>query len=118
MKIGQQNEFVNRFGDPGEDEFSDRGETVTQRLLLLNGEMVGERLENILNAPSHLANLSPDVGTTVDVIYLTTLTRHPNEEERNQAVSWINQQGRDQRSEEVIDLYWSLLNSAEFRWNH
>ena len=41
-----------------------------------------------------------------------------NEEERNQAVSWINQQGRDQRSEEVIDLYWSLLNSAEFRWNH
>lgn len=118
MKFGQQNEFVSRFGDPGEDEFSDRGETVTQRLLMLNGEMVGERLENILNAPSHLSSLSPDLDTAVDVIYLTTLTRHPNDEERKQAVSGLSGQNREQRGEEVIDLYWSLLNCAEFRWNH
>ena len=118
MKFGQQNEFVNRFGDPGEDEFRDRGETVTQRLLMLNGEMVGERLVNFLNAPSHLARLSPDIDTAVDVIYLTTLTRYPNAEEKRKAASWLNEQGRDQRGEEVIDLYWSLINSAEFRWNH
>ena len=118
MKFGQQNEFVSRFGDPGEDEFSDRGETVTQRLLMLNGEMVGERLENILNAPSHLASLAPDFDAAVDVIYLTTLTRYPNDDERQKAVGWLSEQGRQQRGQEVIDLYWSLLNSAEFRWNH
>lgn len=118
MKFGQQNEFVNRFGDPGEDEFRDRGETVTQRLLMLNGEMVGERLENVFNAPSHLATLSPDIDTTVDVIYLTTLTRHPNVEEMQKAESLLNEQPLDRRGEEVIDLYWSLMNSAEFRWNH
>ena len=118
MKFGQQNEFVNRFGDPGEDEFRDRGETVTQRLLMLNGEMVGERLENVLNVPSHLATLSPDIDTTVDVIYLTTLTRHPNVEEMQKAESLLNEQPLDRRGEEVIDLYWSLMNSAEFRWNH
>jgi len=118
MKFGQQIEFVSRFGDPGEDEFRDRGETVTQRLLMLNGEMVGERLENILNAPSHLASLSPDVDTAVDVIYLTTLTRHPNAEELDKAVNGLNETALDQRGEEVIDLYWSLMNSAEFRWNH
>lgn len=118
MKFGQQNEFVNRFGDPGEDEFTDRGETVTQRLLMLNGEMVGERLENIFNAPSHLARLSPDIDTTVDVIYLTTLTRYPNVEEKQKALSLLGEQPLDRRDDEVIDLYWSLMNSAEFRWNH
>ena len=118
MKFGQQNEFVNRFGDPGEDEFRDRGETVTQRLLMLNGEMVGERLENVLNSPSHLAALAPDIDTTLDVIYLTTLTRYPNVEEMQKAKSLLNKQPLDRRGEEVIDLYWSLMNSAEFRWNH
>jgi hypothetical protein len=33
-------------------------------------------------------------------------------------VSGLSGQNREQRGEEVIDLYWSLLNCAEFRWNH
>jgi hypothetical protein len=85
---------------------------------MLNGEMVGERLENIFNAPSHLARLSPDIDTTIDVIYLTTLTRYPNVEEKQKALSLLGEQPLDRRDEEVIDLYWSLMNSAEFRWNH
>lgn len=118
MKFGQQNDFVQRFGDPGEDEFLDRGETVTQRLLMLNGEMVGERLDNFLNAPAHLAGLSPNRETAVDTVYLTTLTRRADEEEKNKAVSAIGDKQGPQRTEEIVDLYWSLLNSAEFRWNH
>ena len=41
-----------------------------------------------------------------------------NDDERQKAVGWLSEQGRQQRGQEVIDLYWSLLNSAEFRWNH
>jgi hypothetical protein len=85
---------------------------------MLNGEMVGERLDNFLNAPSHLGGLSPNPETAVDTVYLTTLTRRADEEERNKAVSAIGDKLGPQRTEEVIDLYWSLLNSAEFRWNH
>ena len=42
---GQQNEFVKRYGDTGEDEFDGRGGTIPQRLLLMNGELVRERIE-------------------------------------------------------------------------
>jgi len=35
MKFGSKRDFVRRFGDPGENEFEQRGETVTQKLLPL-----------------------------------------------------------------------------------
>lgn len=118
MKAGQQNEFVQRFGDPGEEEFADRGETVTQRLLMLNGKMVGDRLENVFSAPSHLGGLSPNRETAIDTVYLTTLTRRANQEEKIHAIKAIADKRGSRRTQEIIDLYWSLLNSAEFRWNH
>ncbi len=118
MKFGQQNDFVKRFGDPGEDEFQDRGETVTQRLLLLNGNMVKERLENGFNAPSHLAPLSPDPETAVEIVYLSTLSRRPTDEEKLTMVKTIESTSGNERGKEVVDLYWTLINSAEFRWNH
>ncbi len=117
-KFGQQQDFVRRFGDPGEDEFLDRGETVTQRLLMLNGAMIGERLKNGLNTPVHLTGISPDPKTAVDIVYLSTLTRRATPEEKERFVKRIEEKPGNQRDQEVIDLYWLLLNSAEFRWNH
>ena len=117
-KFEQQREFVARFGDPGEDEFKDRGETVTQRLLMLNGSMIDDRLNNPLNAPLHLAALSPSLETAVNTVYLSTLTRRATEKEKQKFVKVAEAKQGQQRTEEVVDLYWSLLNSAEFRWNH
>src|SRR5262249_14613159 len=44
-RLGQQNEFVQRYGDTGEDEFDNRGGTIPQRLLLMNGKLVRERIQ-------------------------------------------------------------------------
>ena len=41
-----QNEFVQRYGDTGEDEFDGRGGTIPQRLLLMNGELVRDRIKD------------------------------------------------------------------------
>ncbi|MDG1874391.1 MAG: DUF1553 domain-containing protein [Mariniblastus sp.] len=117
-KFGQQNDFVQRFGDPGEDEFKDRGETVTQRLLMLNGSMIDERLKNLLHTPVFVARLSPDVERAIETIYLATLTRRPSAQEKRRFVSQISSFSGDERVEAVLDLYWALINSAEFRWNH
>ncbi|MFT5303755.1 MAG: hypothetical protein ACI814_004575 [Mariniblastus sp.] len=117
-KYGQQNDFVERFGDPGEDEFIDRGETVTQRLLMLNGKMIDERIESPLNAPLHLAGLAPNAAKAVEVVYLSTLTRRPSPEEAAEMVPAIETKRGKERTAEVLDLYWTLINSAEFRWNH
>ena len=117
-KFEQQNSFVRRFGDPGEDEFEDRGETVTQRLLMLNGSMIDQRLENALNSPLHIDGLAPNASTAVETIYLSTLTRRPTDEERQRMVSEIESKKGKSRTLAVLDGYWTLINSAEFRWNH
>ncbi len=77
-QFGEENDFVQRYGDPGENEFKDRGETITQRLLMLNGDMIDERLQNGFNAPAHLTGLSPGSEKALEVIYLSTLTRRPS----------------------------------------
>ena len=117
--LGQENEFVTRFGDPGEDEFNDRGETVTQRLLMLNGKMVSERLDNGLNTPAYLLGLSPNTEKAVETIYLCTLSRRPTELEKEHFVNLIEtEDDHERKREEIVDLYWALINSSEFRWNH
>ena len=117
-KYGQQQDFVERFGDPGEDEFNDRGETVTQRLLMLNGKMIDELLESPINSPTHLPGLAPTAETAVETIYLTTLTRRPTVTEKENFVGAIDKKSGNGRVREVLDIYWALINGAEFRWNH
>ncbi|MEQ8791095.1 MAG: DUF1553 domain-containing protein [Pirellulaceae bacterium] len=116
----QENDFVERYGDTGEDEFDERGGTIPQRLLMLNGNLVQERTENNLvnNAATRIALLAPDNAKAVEAAYLAVLTRGPSPREldhftRNLAGS----KGRD-RSRRLEDLYWVLLNSTEFSWNH
>ncbi|MEL7495982.1 MAG: DUF1553 domain-containing protein [Planctomycetota bacterium] len=117
-KFGQENDFIQRFGDPGEDEFEDRGETVTQRLLMLNGNMISERLKSVLSSCSLLSQLSPNAETTVETVYLATLSRRPNQDEKERFIAVVEDKFGNDRKREVLDIYWSLINSAEFRWNH
>ena len=83
IKFGQTNEFVRRYGDTGEDEFNDRGGTIPQRLLMMNGEMVTERIgENIVfNAATRIAALTQNNERAVEATYLAVLSRRPTEEE-------------------------------------
>lgn len=119
IKFGQQNDFITRFGDLGEDEFLDRGETVTQRLLLMNGDMIRENIDNTLNVPSKMRNLTSDDQKAIEVVFLATLTRRPTSEEVDFFQISLNRDSKNRiTSQAFIDLYWAILNSAEFRWNH
>src|SRR5262249_24941266 len=44
-RLGQQNEFIKRYGDTGEDEFDGHGGTVPQRLLMMNGSLIQEKIK-------------------------------------------------------------------------
>ena len=74
----QENDFVKRYGDPGDDEFDGRGGTIPQRLVLMNGQLVKERTkENLGNASSQIGGLAPDNRKAVEAAYLAILTRRP-----------------------------------------
>ena len=77
-RYGQQNEFVTRYGDSGEDEFDGRTGTIPQRLLMMNGVLVHEKIkESPFNASTRIAWMAPDDPHAVETAYLAVLTRRP-----------------------------------------
>lgn len=120
VKFGQTNDFVQRYGDLGEDEFSDRGSTIPQRLLMMNGNLVKERTEPnpIMNASSRIATLTRQPEKQVEAAYLAILTRRPTPDELAHFVARLADREDQSRAQAIEDLYWVLLNSTEFSWNH
>ncbi len=117
-RFGQQNEFVKRYGDGGEDEFDGRTGTIPQRLLMMNGNLVHEKIkEDLWNAATRIAWMAPDDARAVETAYLALLTRRPTpaEAEHFEAELADHRLTRVQRLE---DLFWALINSTEFSWNH
>jgi hypothetical protein len=116
----QQNEFVSRYGDTGEDEFSQRSGTIPQRLLMMNGSLVSERTKDDLvkNSVTRNAAVAADDQRAIAAAYWGCLTREPSDAERDYFMSRLARtRGPDRRSV-LEDLYWAMFNSAEFSWNH
>ncbi|MCO6456103.1 MAG: DUF1553 domain-containing protein [Pirellulaceae bacterium] len=119
-RFGQQNDFLQRYGDTGEDEFEDRGGTVSQRLLLMNGELVKERTQEnmVANAPTRVAALAGSNEQAVETAYLCVLSRPPSDDERQHFAARLEGQQGSGRNQAMEDMYWVLINSTEFSWNH
>ncbi|MFM9068210.1 MAG: DUF1553 domain-containing protein [Planctomycetota bacterium] len=120
MKRNETEDFVRRYGDLGEDEFTDRGGTIPQRLLMMNGELVKERTKDniVLNAATRVAALASSDEKAIEIAYLSILSRTPSREEQCGLVELIQNQRGSARNEALEDIWWILLNSTEFSWNH
>ncbi|MEO8499084.1 MAG: hypothetical protein ABI614_28805, partial [Planctomycetota bacterium] len=119
-RFNEQNQFIQRYGDTGEDEFDDRAGTIAQRLLLMNGDMVKERTKPnpFLNATTRISVLAPTDEKAVETSYLTVMSRLPTAAEQAHFAKLLSGTQGDKRSEQLEDLYWVLVNSTEFSWNH
>ncbi len=91
---------------------------LSQALHLLNGDTTQQRIrqgkvvENML-----LEKKSPE--EVISNLYLTTLSRLPTDMEREKLLSAVT--GRQQPNEireTLEDIFWALLNSKEFIFNH
>ncbi|MCA9120938.1 MAG: DUF1553 domain-containing protein [Planctomycetales bacterium] len=120
IRFNEQNQFIKRYGDTGEDEFEDRAGTIAQRLLMMNGELVKERSQPnpFLNATTRISVLAPTDEKAVETSYLTVLSRLPTAEEQSHFAKLLSGTKGDDRSKCLEDLYWVLVNSTEFSWNH
>ncbi len=115
-----QGKFVTRYGDAGEDEFNQVGGTIPQRLLMMNGEMLSEQVKPnpVMNASTRIGIVAADDKTAVETAFLATLTRRPMPLESEHFAAQLKDTDGDERQERMSDLYWALLNSTEFSWNH
>lgn len=113
-------QFVIAFDTDENDEATTFNGTIPQALMMMNGELT----ENAINtkAGSYLYRALTQKGTDVkkiEKLYLSALGRKPSKTE----TSKLNRFFRSRRSipEKLAayqDLYWALLNSNEFIFNH
>ncbi|GAG35916.1 unnamed protein product, partial [marine sediment metagenome] len=95
------NDFVTQYGDMGEDEFTSDSVTITQRLLMMNGNMLSEVVNSnpILNVTAHIGMFASSDELAVQTIYLCTLNRHPSDDERTHFVRRLSE--ADHRGEAI-----------------
>jgi hypothetical protein len=116
---GSEKDFVRRYGDTGEDEFAGRGGTIPQRLLLMNGELVHQKTrDELFNAANLIASMAPDDRAGVQTAYLVVLTRQPTADELAHFSHRLEGSKEKDRAHRMEDIYWTLINSTEFSWNH
>ncbi len=120
QSFGNRNEFLKRFGDRGEDEFDEEAVTITQRLVLMNGNNTRDytNVDLVNNASSRIGTLVSNDAKAVELVYLSALNRRPSETELSKFTDYLEGKRNNTRSRAVGDIYWALLNSTEFSWNH
>ncbi len=120
-----ENYFLQTFGRNArrivcECERSDEP-TMVQVLHLANGSTLNEKLKAEGNRPSKLIRLRREGMSSeamVDEIYLSCLSRYPTEAERGQLLALLPKPGDPSELEVVEDVFWGLMSSREFLFNH
>ncbi len=111
---------IERCSNPDNNsEFQEESGTIPQRLLLMNGKLVGERTgENpVMNSSTRVAHYSSSEKQAVDAAFLALLTRHPTPEESEHFAASLEKKNPKSKARASADLYWALINSTEFSWN-
>ena len=107
------------FGNDEMDAEEINKATISQALMMLNGTIVNNG--SLSNQGTRLARiLSTEVADDrrVDQIYLSVLSRYPTGKERSYYRNYMKSSSYRNKNSAFEDLYWSLLNSAEFASNH
>ncbi len=109
--------FVQTFGTDDGTESSSFDGTIPQALMMMNGPLVQDAVS--VKPGSHLQQLLSGKGNDtykIQRLYLTSLSRMPTKQELASAQKFFN---NNQDGLVVYqDLFWALLNSNEFIFNH
>lgn len=114
--------FLNTFGRADREQTCECERTeepsVAQVLHLANGETINGKLaakDNVI-AKQLAAKLSPE--QMIDEAYLSTLSRPPTVAEQEKILSVLQQAEAKEHRVVWEDVYWALLSSKEFLFNH
>lgn len=107
--------FINLYAASSGQSQEDFFATPDQALFVANGGTLvswasGGQLAQRLTAMT-------DNNTFAEELYLSTLTRRPAADEVNEVAAYLTTHANE-RPQAIRDLIWSLVTSAEFRFNH
>ena len=95
--------------------------TLIQVLNISNGDTLNGKLKAEGNRVEKLLSLrrqGMSDSTLLDEIYLACLARYPVDAERNQLLALLPPSGSGEERQTVEDMFWGLMSSREFLFNH
>lgn len=109
--------FRARFGNQT-GRRTDSQTSILQALALMNGRFVSEATDldsgELLGAVAQAPYL--DTAGRIETLFLATLSRRPQPDELAELCGYVEQS--DDKRAALADVYWALLNCAEFALNH
>ena len=96
----------------------DQGSSILQALMLMNGAFIGDATDLAESRTLAAIATSPFLAPAeqVDALYLAAYARYPRRDESARAVAYLVESASPE--EGLADLFWVLLNSGEFVFNH
>jgi hypothetical protein len=91
--------------------------SVAQVLHLMNAPEIEGKLSHAGGTVARLVKRHAGDAELVEELYLTFLSRLPDEREKKAAREYLRAR-RDRRREAAEDLAWGMLNAIEFMFNH
>jgi len=114
--------FLETFGRPEriltcECERSDEPSMV-QVLHIMNGDTLNSKLAAKDGRITKLLEEKTSPESIIEQAYLSALSRRPTAEEKTQTLAVFSEVSDDDQRLAIEDLYWSVLSSKEFLFNH
>ena len=118
-RFTNERDFVNEYGDPGEQELVEQTGTIPQALLRMNSNMTRGAVESsFFSACGRISNMSTTSEDALEAAYFVCLTRKPTPEEQEHFLGLLGDHTDNRRNAIMEDIFWTLFNSPEFSWNH
>jgi hypothetical protein len=92
--------------------------SMIQVLHISNGDTINGKLRAEGNEVDRLLTNIPRAYEMVEDVYLRSLSRYPTDREMAMLLAILNETPDDERRVVVEDLFWSVLSSREFLFNH
>jgi hypothetical protein len=111
-------EFTSKFA-PG-NKPTEAQTSILQALMLMNGKFIGDATSLDKSDTLAAINESPfmTTSTRVEALYLAALGRKPGKAELTKLVNYVDTGDASGQKKRLGDVFWTLLNSVEFRVNH
>ena len=114
--------FLASFGRPEREKTCSCERTVepsvTQVLHLFNGDTLNKKLAAKDNAVEKLISAKTSAESIVETAYLSALARSPTDSEKSKFVAALQNAPEKEFRAVVEDVYWAVISSREFLFNH
>ena len=116
----EQMQFFETFNNDSDSQI-ERQTTILQALAMMNGQFVANATN--LSSSQTLAAIADyplmNNADRIESLYLAALSRTPRPQELARLVKYVDGGGAKQDSKQALgDVFWALLNSSEFMFNH